>query len=367
MNRLKKILDRKSFSKEDIITMLSLTSDHDIDLICKKANAVLLDHIGSGIYLRGLIEFSNICSCDCYYCGLRKSNKDFERYILKKNDIIAIAINAAKKGFASIVLQSGEIQNEKFTEFVADCVNKIKQITKSDSLPDGLGITLCCGEQSNDVYAKWFDAGAHRYLLRIESSDRKLFEKFHPPGQSYRSRYECLKSLKSIGYQTGTGVIIGLPGQTVDHLTEDIIFFRDMDIDMLGMGPYIHHNNTPLSDYKALWEKNRNDTFLMSMKMIAVSRIVLKDVNIAATTALDAIEVNGRELGVSFGANVLMPLLTPENHRAGYKLYEGKTIIDNIAEDTATFAQKMHEKFERIVIFDKWGDAPHYFNNKIGR
>jgi biotin synthase len=362
IKKLSDILLSDNLTKSEIAYLLSLSSQNELDMLRLKASEVLLSNVGNGIYLRGLIEFSNQCSCDCSYCGIRKSNHEVRRYKLSKEEIVNTAKFAAQKGFGSVVLQSGEIQSNIFSDFVADCVKTIKQVTKSDNLPNGLGITLCCGEQSDDVYKYWFDMGAHRYLLRIESSVKKLFDLYHPPEQSYQQRLQRLRSLKRIGYQTGTGVIIGLPEQTYEDLAEDILLFRDLNIDMIGMGPYIHHSGTPLSSYKQIWQEKRNDIFLLSLKMIAVARILLKDVNIAATSALGAITKNGREIGLTYGANVIMPLITPINVRAGYDLYEGKVKNDIISEQTQEYAKKIKEEYGRIVKFGKWGDAPHFFN-----
>jgi biotin synthase len=262
MSRLNDILEYQSeLQKEDIVHLLSLTSPNEIELLRTKAMNVLNSNIGNGISLRGLIEISNICSCDCNYCGIRKSNQKIKRYFLTDDDIISSAREAAQKGFASIVLQSGEVKNDFFSTHITDLIKEIKEITRSTYLPKGLGITLCCGEQSRDTYQKWFDAGAHRYLLRIESSSEKLFSKYHPKSQTHSNRVSCLKTLSEIGYQTGTGVIIGLPEQSIENLADDIMFFRDMDIDMIGMGPYIYSPDTILSHYHDTWEKEKKIHF----------------------------------------------------------------------------------------------------------
>jgi len=362
MCRINKILDQnENLRKEDIVYLLSLNSSDEIEQLRLKAMDVLYSNVGNGISLRGLIEISNICSCDCFYCGIRKSNQNLKRYFLSDEDIFRSVREAAQKGLASIVLQSGEVKSDNFTNHITKIVKEIKEFTGSTYLPKGLGITLCCGEQSRDTYQEWFDAGAHRYLLRIESSNKKLFQQYHPSQQLHSNRVSCLKILADIGYQTGTGVIIGLPRQSIDDLADDILFFRNMDIDMIGMGPYIYSPDTLLSHYQESWKKEKDNLFTLSMKMIAVARIVLKDVNIAATSALDAIRNDGREIGLSYGANVIMPLMTPDTERANYHLYDGRTINDPIADDTLAFAEKMFKNYGRIVNFGMWGDAPHYF------
>lgn len=362
MNPIINILNKDKLSKEDIVQLLSLTEKDEIEIIRQKAIETMLQYTGDKINLRGLIEFSNICRCNCFYCGIRENNENIDRYILSKAEILQQAILSARLGFGSIVLQSGEMQNERFAGFVADIIRRIKNETTSRKLPDGLGITLCCGEQKEDVYQEWFDAGAHRYLLRIESSNKELFSKLHPDEQTYESRIESLKKLKNIGYQTGTGVIIGIPRQSLEQLTSDVLFFKNMDVDMIGMGPYIPHHDTPMDFYIEEWEQRKEEIFKMSLKMIAVTRIFLKDVNIASTTALESISQYGREAGLQFGANVLMPMMTPTNRRESYKLYENKKLEDYISKDIHAFQIKMYDNYERIVNFEDWGDAPHYFN-----
>jgi biotin synthase len=362
MSRLSNILEyRNDLLKEDIIYLLSRNSSDDLEHIQSKALDILYSNIGKGVSLRGLIEISNICSCDCFYCGIRKSNQKIKRYFLADDDIISAVREAAQKGFGSIVLQSGELNNKNFTSHITDLIKEIKEITRSTYLPKGLGITLCCGEQSRETFQEWFDAGAHRYLLRIESSNEDLFRKYHPKSQTHSNRLSCLKMLSDIGYQTGTGVIIGFPEQSIENLADDILFFRDMDIDMIGMGPYIYSPDTLLSHYQAAWEKEKMSIFTMSMKMIAVARIVLRDVNIAATSALDAICDEGREIGLSYGANVIMPLLTPDSEKRNYHLYQDKKVHDSIADDTLGFAENIFQKYGRIVNFGTWGDSPHYY------
>jgi biotin synthase len=189
-----------------------------------------------------------------------------------------------------------------------------------------LGITLSLGEQTEDVYRAWFDAGAHRYLLRVETTNRELYRALHPVTHDFDARIECLQRLRRVGYQVGTGVMIGLPGQTTEDLANDIAFFRDHDIDMIGMGPYVLHSDTPLAD--VLDSIDPETQLELGLKMIAVTRLVLRDVNIAATTALQALNPVGREMGLQAGANIIMPNLTDTQYRESYQLYEGKPCMD---------------------------------------
>ncbi|MDQ1265524.1 MAG: biotin synthase, partial [Bacteroidota bacterium] len=322
------------------------------------------ENIGERVSLRGLVEFSNNCSCDCYYCGIRKSNFKVRRYTLTKEEIIDTSIYCANAGYGSIVLQSGEMQSKKFIDYVEEILIEIKNSTRSDLLPEGLGITLCVGEQSAETYRRFFKAGAHRYLLRIETSNEGLFGKLHPPGQSYRRRLECLDLLKDIGYQVGTGVMIGLPGQTLANLAEDILFFMERDIDMIGMGPFIAHHDTPFAGFALDNSERKNNIYQLALKMIAVTRIVLKDVNIASTTALQAMNPIGREEGLNFGANVVMPQITPSAYRKDYLLYEGKPCVVENNDECLSCIKRRIESTGRKIKCNEWGDSLH-FNNRL--
>lgn len=348
------LFQKEHFSREDIISLLSVEEPELIEELRSEAERVLYRYRGPDVYFRGLVEFSNTCTSDCYYCGIRKSNNQVKRYLISKEEIVECALWCAQQGYGSIVLQSGERQDKKFTDFVTNVVKDIKRVTRSERLPQGLGITLCVGEQSREVYQNFFDAGAHRYLLRIEASDKELFSFIHPSTQSYESRKGCLQMLKEIGYLVGTGVMIGLPGQSLEHLADDILFFKKSGVDMIGMGPFIVHEQTPFSAHKN--EVRLESNFLNSLKMIAVTRLVLKDVNIAATTALQAIKPDGREQGLRFGANVVMPQITPEEFRKQYLLYAGKPCVDENAELCRNCLTRRIQSVGRSVAVDIWGD-----------
>lgn len=344
-------------NKKDIINILSTKDKGEIESIRKKSYASMKKYCGEKVYYRGLLEFSNICENDCFYCGIRKSNKNCKRFSLTKDEIIKIAVWCAENKYGSLVLQSGERKDKEFIDFVEDIIKAIKQKTKSKLLPNGLGITLCVGEQSYDAYKRFFKAGAHRYLLRIETTSQILFKKIHPKKQILENRKKCLQILKRIGYQVGTGVMIGIPGQTMENLADDILFFKKYNIDMIGLGPYIPHQQTPMKKY----DRKKEEIFDLSLKMIAATRLFLKDVNIAATTALQAIDPIGREKGLMFGANIIMPLVTPLRVRKYYQLYDGKPCIDEQASDCRKCLLSRIKGLNRKVGFNQWGDSKHFF------
>jgi biotin synthase len=358
---IKEILEKESFSKEDIVKLLP-SQGEDRNLLFKKSAEVKQKYIGNKVWFRGLIEFSNICSKDCLYCGIRKGNKNLTRYNLSDDEILAAAKFAFDNNYGSIALQSGEIESPAFTKRVIKLLNNIKELS------DGkLGITLSVGEQEPEVYKKWFDAGAHRYLLRVESTNIELYRKIHPNNKKhdFQRRLDCLKSLQDIGYQTGTGVMIGLPFQTMEDLAEDLLFMQNFNIDMCGMGPYIEHADTPLivhSD-KLLPLKDRFD---LTLKMIAILRIMMKDINIVAATALQAIDPIGREKAVKISANILMPNITPGKYRDSYKLYNNKPYTDDSAEDCQSCLEARVSLADAEVIYGDWGDSRHYEKRRKG-
>lgn len=354
------ILDKKVFTKEEITYLLSLTNENECEKLRQRAFSLCTEITGNEVYYRGIVEFSNICALDCNYCGIRKSNKNVERYFLSKSEIVDAAVWCGEVGYGSVVLQSGERQDEHFISFVEETLHEIKHKSISNKLPKGLGITLSVGEQTEDTYKRFFNAGAHRYLLRIETTNNDLFKQLHPENQKLSERKECLSRLKRAGFQVGTGVMIGIPGQTIEMLAEDILFFKEQDIDMIGMGPYIVHEESPMKKLGMMEEKN---LLQLSYNMIAVTRLVLKDVNIAATTALQALVPNGREMGISYGANVTMPNLTPREVRKNYQLYEGKPCIEEGRSDCRSCLQRRVESVGRVVGWDKWGDSHHFINN----
>lgn len=342
--------------------ILAATETDELEVIRSAAERTLLEHCGNTVRLRGLIEFSNRCVSDCYYCGIRRSNRAVERYTLELDEIVETAKWCGQKGYGSIVLQSGERRDAKFTRLVTDAIKAIKAATRTEALPEGVGMTLCLGEQSPETYAEWYEAGAHRYLLRMESASPTLFAALHPESQSHAARIACLKNLKELGYQIGTGVMIGLPGQTIDDLVNDVLFFRDLGVDMIGMGPYIPHEQAVLPGNPAF--PDADTRMQLALKMIAATRLLLRDVNIAATTALQALLEDGREQGLRFGANVIMPQVTPPRVRRMYTLYDGKPCLDDNAEQCATCLEGRIHSVGRSVLRNNWGDSAHYFKRR---
>ncbi len=351
------IINQKSFSREDLVLLLN-SCGKDMELFFKKSHEVREKTVGSKVYFRGLIEFSNICSKDCFYCGIRKSNKNVVRYNASDEEIVEACRIALDNRLGSVVLQSGELDTNTFVNRVDYLLKKIKKMSGGR-----LGITLSCGEQSKETYRRWFESGAHRYLLRIESSNRELYYKIHPGTyrHSYERRLEALGFLKETGYQVGTGVMVGLPFQTVENLAEDLLFFKDFDIDMCGMGPYIEHENTPLYQFREML-KPRHERQELSLKMIAALRLLMPDINIAASTALQAIESKGREKALTVGANVIMPNLTPMKYRREYILYQNKPCVDEDSEQSMADMESRIRNAGIEIGYDEWGDSKHFIS-----
>ncbi|WP_027470183.1 [FeFe] hydrogenase H-cluster radical SAM maturase HydE [Saccharicrinis fermentans] len=353
------ILQKEELDTKDIATLLQTEGDEQ-KLLFAKAQEVQLEYVGRKVFYRGLVEFSNVCAKNCFYCGIRKDNKEVVRYHLEDKQVLEAARFAYENNYASIVLQAGERSDDFFVDRVDRLLKDIKVLSNGE-----LGITVSLGEQSDQTYQRWFDSGAHRYLLRIESSNKVLYNQIHPDNDAhdFENRVRCLHSLKKIGYQTGTGVMVGLPWQTYDDLARDLLFMRDFDIDMCGMGPYIEHHQTPLFQNRAqLWPIETR--FSVTLNMIAVLRILMKDINIAAATALQAIDPMGREKALRIGANVIMPNVTPTLHRKDYLLYENKPCADEGAEDCSNCLSMRIELADREVGYGEWGDSKHFMNRK---
>lgn len=353
------ILQQQEFDKQDLLCLLD-SGNEDRKLLFSRARQVKEDLLGKKVYFRGLVEFSNICSKDCYYCGIRKSNRNVIRYNATDSEILDACRFAWVNRFGSVVLQSGETSSKVFIKRVENLLKKIKQLSNNE-----LGITLSCGEQSPETYIRWYESGAHRYLLRIEASNPELYQKLHPANtrHSYARRVEALHHLKAAGYQTGTGVMIGLPFQTLDDLADDLLFFKQMDIDMCGMGPYIEHEHTPLYQYRHLL-KDRQERFELALRMIAALRLLMPDINIAAATALQAVDPAGREKALAVGANVIMPNLTPCDYRKQYLLYEDKPCLDEDAELCRSCLEARIELSGSEIGYGEWGDSKHFLSKR---
>ena len=314
----------------------------------EEAYKVKVTTVGPEVYLRGLIEISNICVKDCLYCGIRRDIR-CPRYELSEEEVLAAARVAASRRYGSLVIQGGERADKAFTQKITRLLKAIKAIDTGEDPP--LGITLSLGEQPREVYEEWFHAGAHRYLLRIESSNPDLYRKIHPEDHSYDRRLRALYDLKEIGYQAGTGAMIGLPYQTAEDLAGDLLFYKEFDAPMVGMGPYNPHPETPLT-LSGVPYPSAQRRFSLGLRMIALLRLLMPDINIAAATALEILDPRGREMGVLSGANVIMPNITPREQMVKYNLYNRKTL-------NASDVQDLIEQGIPIG-YGRWGDSKHY-------
>ena len=285
---------------------------------------------------RGLIETSNICAKNCLYCGIRKGNMKVPRYLIPEAEVKECIDEARRREYPAVAFQAGEIESEANTAYYERLVGYSTGGAGCPQPALALEVTLSLGEQTEEVYRRWKDAGAMRYLIRIETSNRELYAKIHPADCSFERRLECIRTLKRLGYVTGSGVMIGLPGQTVEDLARDIVFYGDENLDMVGMGPYVPNGDTPLGrvvvgSCSRTKDGNVHCTTRASdytCKMIALTRLYLWNVNIVAATALEALDPEGgRNRGIDAGANVVMPVLTPEKYRKAYDLYPGKTVV----------------------------------------
>ena len=304
--------------------------------LAQAADRVRHDYVGDGVHLRGLIEFSNYCRRNCAYCGLRRDNKNIKRYRLHAEEIISLAGQAKAYGYKTVVLQSGE--DEYFT------VPRLQAILLSVKKMD-LAVTLSIGERTYDEYKALREAGADRFLLRIETTDAGLYAR-HDPGMSHANRLRCLHDLKELGYEVGTGTLVGLPGQTIDMLARDILFFQEIDADMLGIGPLVPNHHTPLGEAApGDWHLTR--------RFVSILRLLLPDSNIPATTAMDTLKPGGRDIILQSGANVVMPNVTSDEARRNYALYPGKACVADTPEHCRSCMTARIAQMGRFVAEDK--------------
>jgi biotin synthase len=321
-------------TRNDILVWLCETDDTRLEELWREADRVRHENVGDEVHLRGLVEFSNHCARLCGYCGLRRDNRELDRYRMTLVEILACAREAVRFGYGTVVLQSGEDFGAT-ADWVAEVVRRIKSET-------ALAVTLSLGERREPELLLWRHAGADRYLLRFETSNEQLYDRIHPSLPGVRSdRIALLRRLREIGYEVGSGVMVGIPGQSWDDLADDLEMFRHLDLDMIGVGPYIPHPATPLGtvmagaetpDLLPADEQVRNDE-LTALKAVALTRLVCPHANIPSTTALATIDRDfGRELGLMRGANIVMPNLTPPEYRIGYEIYPGKACITETAE-----------------------------------
>lgn len=295
-----------NFTKQEIIDILKDNSRND--WLFSLADRVRKDNTGDEIHLRGLIEFSNTCSRTCKYCGLRAENSSIDRYRMTVEEITECAQKAVNAGYKTIVLQSGEDYSYT-TNTLCKIIETIKKLDTA--------VTLSIGERSFEDYKAFKDAGADRFLIRIETTDKNLYKQMHP-NMSFENRLRCIKDLKKLGYETGTGCLVGLAGQTIESLADDILFFKDINADMIGIGPFIPHPNTPLA-------KNPAGNLTLALKVMALTRIMLPDINIPATTAMETLNPQGRIMALQSGANVIMPNVTTADFSTKYEIYPNKS------------------------------------------
>lgn len=361
MVNIKQILKEENYNKETIVELLKAEGDDSV-LLFQKAAEVKQKYIGNKVHLRGLIELTNHCTKNCLYCGIGAANKSLNRFMLSLQEVEEAIKFTYENNYGSIVIQSGELQSEEFISFIEEILFSVDKIGKGT-----LGVTLSCGEQTIETYKRWKDAGAHRYLLRIEASDKELYYKIHPNNKkhNYETRLQALKNLQKCGYQTGTGIMIGLPFQTLENLANDLLFMRDFDIDMCGMGPYIEHADTVLFKYKDLLP-SKSKRLDLSLKMIAILRIMMKDINIASTTALQTLVNGGREMALKAGANIMMPNTTPGVYREHYSLYNNKPGLNEEAEDSRHAINQLIIRAGCVSAYGEKGNSRHFYNRVDG-
>ena len=340
---IKKLESGGTLTHSEFVQIISTFTKKDLEFAQKLAREIATKCFGNKIYIRGLIEFTNICKQNCYYCGLRAENKNTERYRLTKDEILACCESGYSLGFRTFVLQGGED-----THFDDDLMCDIVRCIKA-KYPD-CAITLSIGEKSKDSYQKLFDAGADRYLLRHETANSEHYSMLHPKGQTLENRKKCLFDLKEIGFQTGCGFMVGSPYQTFDTLAEDLLFIRELNPEMVGIGPFIPHKDTPFGDKVA-------GSVELTLLLIALVRIMLKNVLLPSTTALGTIHKEGREMGILSGANVVMPNLSPIEDRQKYMLYNGKISAGEEAAEGLNLLKKRFEAIGYEIVTDR-GDHP---------
>ena len=332
----------QQFTREELTHLLAATDEETEEAIASQADKVRAQTVGDGVHLRGLIEFSNICRQNCMYCGLRRENGKVERYRLSADQMLDFARKAKGFGYGTVVLQSGE---DMFfsVDVLAPIVREIKKLD--------IAVTLSIGERSFEEYRALREAGADRYLLRIETTDKNLYEALDP-GMSWENRRQCLLDLKTLGYEVGTGSLVGLPGQTDAMLADDLLFFQWLDADMVGIGPLIPNRDTPLATAKA-------GDFHRARRMVSLCRLLLPEANIPATTAMETMKRGARELLLASGANVVMPNVTEGAYRRQYALYPGKVCVDDRPRDCRFCMEGRVRAMGRYVARDKGSRVHH--------
>lgn len=335
-DRIRRLEQDRDLPDRDLLDLIVMQDAEAEALLAQRAAAVRQQVYGRDVFIRGLIEFTNYCRNDCFYCGIRRSNACAQRYRLTREEILACCRTGYGLGFRTFVLQGGE---DPFftTERLAELVRAIKR-----AYPD-CAVTLSVGEKDRATYQAWFDAGADRYLLRHETADEGLYRRLHPEELSLQNRMRCLWDLKDIGYQVGCGFMVGAPFQTPEMLLKDLRFLQAFQPHMAGIGPFIPHRNTPFRDCPP-------GTAQMTLRLLAIIRLMLPHVLLPATTALGTVQSDGRQLGMGYGANVVMPNLSPLSVRKKYALYDNKISTgEEAAESVALLKQSMAAAGYRVV------------------
>ncbi len=337
INIIDKLKTEQMLYKSEFKLLLEGLDEESSKYLYEQAREVADSIFSNNIYVRGLIEFTNYCKNDCYYCGIRAGNKNADRYRLSKEQILDCAKQGYELGFRTFVLQGGEDMSYS-DEAIVDIVSSIH------SEYEDTAITLSIGERSYESYKKYFDAGADRYLLRHETVNEEHYNKLHPNILNISNRVKCLENLKEIGYQVGTGIMVGSPYQTTDNIIEDLMFIKEFKPHMVGIGPYIAHKDTPFAGMK-------NGTLELTLRLLSIIRLMLPEVLIPSTTALGTIDPKGRELGILAGANVVMPNLSPTDVREKYMLYNNKICTgDEAAECKNCLDLRLQSIGYKIVI-----------------
>lgn len=339
MSRMRELVDRlrreRTLAPEELRQLLSCPDADTIEHINRQAREVAQEHFGNGVYIRGLIEIGNHCRNNCYYCGIRKSNSHVGRYRLDKGTILRCCEEGYRLGFRTFVMQGGEdpCQTDDFIEEVVATIRS--------RYPD-CAITLSLGEKTEEAYQRFYQAGANRYLLRHETYNEPHYRKLHPPAMSRDNRLRCLHQLKAIGYQTGTGIMVGSPGQTLDDLVADVLFIEKFRPQMIGIGPFIPHKDTPLGKQPA-------GSVEQTICLLSIFRLMHPAALIPSTTALASLSGNGRIRGILAGANVVMPNLSPPEERSKYALYNHKASLGaEAAEGLALLERQLQDIGYRI-------------------
>ncbi|HBT47215.1 MAG TPA: [FeFe] hydrogenase H-cluster radical SAM maturase HydE [Peptococcaceae bacterium] len=329
---LERVTADRGADKEDIVVLLTAQPGGEEEALYRQADALRVRYVGDEVHLRGVIEFSNYCRRRCRYCGLTADNHALPRYRMDPEEILAAARRGVDLGYKTIVLQSGE--DPWYTgEVLAEIVACIKEW--------GVAVTLCVGERTREEYELWRRAGADRYLLKHETANPELYSRLHP-GMSWDKRMACLRWLKELGYQVGSGNIVGLPGQTLEDLADDILLMRELEVEMAGIGPFIPHPHTTLRTHPA-------GSLDLTYRVLAVTRLVIPWAHLPATTAVGTLSPNGRQMALQRGANVVMPNLTPKKYRAAYQIYPGKICLEEAPEDCRRCLEGMIRGLGRIV------------------